>query len=194
MTVAAGAALGVAFGLVLLTRFGVESHEFVGTVLTDPQPAPAFSLTADTGETASLADYEGQVVLLYWGYTFCPDVCPASLAELAAAVSLLGEDKDKVQVAMISVDPMRDTPEVLGDYVDHFDQSFVGFTGTQAEIEQVALDYNVYFAAAEGTAATGYLVDHWAGVMLIDRDGRLVEMLSYGTTSEDIAADVLEWL
>jgi protein SCO1/2 len=189
-----GAITGTVLALLILTQLGGKTHEFVGTVLSNPEPAPAFSLVADTGQRAALADFEGQAVLLYFGYTFCPDICPASLAELADAVSLLGEDGDRVQVAMISVDPIRDTPGVLSEYVDHFDESFIGLTGSEAEIAAVAERYNVFYEAAEGTAATGYLVDHWAGVMLIDPDGRLVELFSYGTTSEDIAADIVEWL
>lgn len=188
-----GAVTGTVLAILILAQFGGETHEFVGTVLSNPEPAPAFSLVADTGERAALADFEGQAVLLYFGYTFCPDICPASLAELADAVSLLGEDRDRVQVAMISVDPVRDTPGLLGEYVDHFDESFIGLTGSEAEIAAVAESYNVFYEPAEGTAA-GYLVDHWAGVMLIDPDGRLVELFSYGTTSEDIAADIVEWL
>ncbi len=194
--VAAGlaAVFGVVVALVVLPLLLEGEHEYVGTLLSNPEPAPEFSLIADTGERSGLDDYEGQVVLIYFGYTFCPDVCPASLAELADAISLLGDDSGEVQVAMISVDPARDTPEVLGDYLDHFDESFVGFTGSDAEIAAVAEGYNVFFEANEGTAATGYLVDHWAGVMVINRDGRLVELFSYGTTSEDMAADLREWL
>lgn len=191
--IVASAALGISVAFLFFALSGDE-HEYVGTVLSNPEPAPAFSLIADTGERSGLDAYDGQVVLLYFGYTFCPDICPASLAELAETVSLLGEDRDAVQVAMISVDPMRDTPEVLGNYLDHFDEAFVGFTGSEAEIAAVAESYDVYYAAAEGTAATGYLVDHWAGIMLIDRDGRLVELFSYGTSSEDMAADIVEWL
>lgn len=193
---AAGAAAvaGFLFALVVLPQITGSDHEYVGTLLSNPEPAPGFSLVADNGDRSGLDDYEGQVVLVYFGYTFCPDICPATLAELAGAVSLLGDDRDRVQVAMISVDPARDTPEILGNYVDHFDESFVGFTGSEAEIAAVADAYNVYFAISEGSTATGYLVDHWSGVMLIDRDGLLVEMFSYGTSSEDMAADIKEWL
>ena len=180
--------------VLVLTQLRGDQHEYVGTLLSNPEPAPAFSLIADDGERSGLDAYEGQVILLYFGYTFCPDICPASLAELADAVSLLGGDGDKVQVAMISVDPARDTPDLLGDYLDHFDEAFVGFTGSEDEIKAVADSYDVFFEVSEGTEATGYLVDHWAGIMLIDREGRLVELLSHGTSSEDIAADIREWL
>ena len=182
----------VGVGLLMLNR---GSHEFVGTVYRDTQAAPVFTLTADTGESVSLDEYRGKVVLIYFGYTFCPDICPASLAELAEARATLdANDRERVQVLMISVDPARDTPEALGDYLDHFDPSFVGFTGTEAEVAAVAADYNVFFQAAAGTAATGYLVDHWAGVYLIDPDGNLVESFGYGTPGEQIAEDIVDWL
>ena len=188
------AALGIAAGavLVLLNR---DPHEFIGTVYANPDPAPGFELTADTGDEVSLDAYQDKVILLYFGYTFCPDVCPASLAELATAVaSLDGAERDDVQVMMISVDPARDTPGVLSAYMDHFDPSFVGLTGSDTDIAAVAGDYNVFYQAHEGTAATGYLVDHWAGVYVIDREGRLVESLSFGTPGEQIALDIKEWL
>jgi len=190
----AAAAAGVVVAIVFLLMAG-DSHEYVGTVYGDPDPAPSFSLTADSGDVVALDEYRGRVVLLYFGYTFCPDVCPASLAELATAVQTLDAgDRDEVQVIMISVDPARDTPEALAEYMDHFDPSFVGFTGTDEEIAAVAADYNVFYEIEEGSVATGYLVNHWAGTYVIDRDGRLVESFSFGTTGEQIAEDVKEWL
>ncbi len=186
--------LGVAVATLFLSM-RQDAHEFIGTVFLNPDPAPQFELTAEDGNRAALNDHRDKVVLLYFGYTFCPDICPASLAELATALdSLEDDDRRDVQVMMITVDPARDTPEVLGQYMDHFDTSFLGLTGTDAEIAAVADDYNVFYQAHEGTAATGYLVDHWAGTYLIDRDGRLVESFSFGTTGEQIATDIEEWL
>jgi protein SCO1/2 len=192
--VAAAALLGVVVALFVVPALVAEPHEFSGTVFSDPAPAPSFTLTADTGERIGVDAYRGKVVLLYFGYTFCPDICPASLAELADAMDDLGDASADVQVVMISVDPARDTPELLGAYVDHFDTSFVGMTGTAEEIASVADLYGVYYQAHEGTAATGYLVDHLASVMLIDREGRLAEIIGFGTTGDLIAADVREWL
>lgn len=188
------AIIGVAVALVfLLANRG--SHEFAGTVFTDRQAAPDFTLTADNGEAVSFDSFRGKVVLVYFGYTFCPDVCPASLAELAAAVDELDpSQREDVQVVMISVDPARDTPQVLDDYLNHFDPAFVGLTGTDEEIAAVAADYNVFYEAHEGTAATGYLVDHWSGVYLVDREGNLTETFGFGTPAGQIAADVAEWL
>lgn len=194
VAVAIAALCGVAVAVFLVPRLVEEPHEFIGTVLSNPDTAPSFTLTADTGQPAGIESYRGQVVLIYFGYTFCPDICPASLAELADAMEELGEKDQDVQVIMISVDPVRDTPDVLGEYLDYFDPDFVGLTGTEAEIAAVAEQYNVFYEANEGTPATGYLVDHWAGVMLIDREGRLAELFSYGTTGAQIAADIEEWL
>jgi len=188
------AAAGILVAVVFLVLRG-EPHTFAGTVYSNPGPAPEFTLTNDSGESGSLTDFRDKVVLLYFGYTFCPDICPASLAELATAVATLDPgDRDRVQVVMISVDPARDTPDVLGSYMDYFDPSFVGYTGTDDEIAAVTAEYGVFYQAHEGTAATGYLVDHWAGTYLIDTEGRLVESFGFGTLGEDIAADVEEWL
>lgn len=192
--VAAAALFGVLVALVVVPRLVDEPHEFAGTLLSNPEQAPEFTLTGDSGEAVSLESYRGKVVLMYFGYTFCPDICPASLAELADAMELLGDRADDVQVVMVSVDPARDTPDVLAEYMDHFDPRFAGLTGTDAEIAGVADSYGVFYEAQEGTAATGYLVDHLASVIVIDGDGRWVEVLSYGTTSEQIAGDVGEWL
>ena len=186
--------LGIVVALFVVPKLVSEPHEFNGTVFSNPEPAPPFTLTADTGERIGIDAYQGKVVLLYFGYTFCPDVCPASLAELADAMDDLGTASKDVQVVMISVDPARDTPQLLGEYVDHFNSSFVGMTGTDEEIATVADRYGVYYQAHEGTAATGYLVDHLASVMLIDRKGRLAEVISFGTPGELIAADVREFL
>jgi protein SCO1/2 len=190
--------VAVILGVVVAGLFlwaGGDPHEFSGTVYTDTEPAPEFTLTADDGQRHSLDEYRGKVVLMYFGYTFCPDVCPTSLAELAVAVASLDpSDREQVQVIMVSVDPARDTPEVLDQYMAHFDPAFVGFTGTDEEVASVAADYNVFYQVQEGTPATGYLVDHWSGVYLIDGEGNLVESFSYGTPGEMIASDVAEWL
>ncbi|MDJ0925975.1 MAG: SCO family protein [Acidimicrobiia bacterium] len=194
LAVAAAALFGVLVALFVVPLLVDEPYEFAGTVLANPDPAPDFTLTGDSGEPVALGSFEGQVVLLYFGYTYCPDVCPATLVELADAMEELGGAADDVQVIMVSVDPARDTPQVLANYMDHFDSRFIGLTGSETEIAQVADLYGVFYEAQEGTVATGYLVDHLASVMVIDKTGQWVEVISYGTSSERIAADVREWL
>jgi protein SCO1/2 len=149
-----------------------------------------FTLMSETGETVTEKDVIDQPTLIYFGYTFCPDVCPATLFELRSAVELLGQQADEVQTIMISVDPERDTPEMLAEYVAHFHPSFIGVTGSPEEIAEVATLYGIFYEAHEGTAATGYLVDHTATVMVIDQSGHLKIVFPFGEPAENIAEDL----
>ncbi len=185
--------LGVVVALAIVVP-RLRPHEFVGTVLDDPEPAPALTLTAAGGEQVSLDDFTGKAVLLYFGYTSCPDVCPTTLAALADALDELGSRRDEVQVVMVTVDPARDTPELLASYVAHFDPSFIGLGGTAEEIATAASAYGIYYQKGEGTVETGYEVDHTAQVMLIDPQGRYREVLPFGLDGAAIAGDVAEYL
>jgi protein SCO1/2 len=185
--------IGLALGLVFVAAIALprlRSYTFHGTVLQSSQPAPNFKLTAANGQKVSLKDFKGKVIMLYFGYTFCPDVCPATLSELSGAMEILGTQAKDVQVIMISVDPERDTPEILAEYVTHFYPSFLGVTGAPEEIAEVAAQYGIFYEAHEGTEATGYLVDHTATVMVIDQDGNLKLAFPFGTSAEDIAEDL----
>jgi protein SCO1/2 len=174
--------------------FGVlprlRPHVFHGAVIQSSTPAPSVDLVAHTGERMSLDDFAGKVVAIYFGYTFCPDVCPTTLSRLAEARRLLTDVADDVQVLMVSVDPERDTPEVLASYVPAFDESFIGLTGTRQEVAQLATVYGVYFEKTEVEGAAGYLVDHTATVMVVDRDGFLKLVLPFDVTAADIADDL----
>jgi protein SCO1/2 len=185
--------LGIVAGFVIIALVALprlRPYTFHGTVLQSPQPAPDFELTASHGQKISLKDFEGKIVMLYFGYTFCPDVCPATLFELRSALELLGQQADEVQTIMISVDPERDTPEMLAEYVAHFHPSFIGVTGSPEEIAEVATLYGIFYEAHEGTAATGYLVDHTATVMVIDQSGHLKLVFPFGEPAENIAEDL----
>jgi protein SCO1 len=130
-------------------------------------------------------------VLLYFGYTYCPDVCPATLATLAQAVAeLSAQDQEKVQVLMVTVDPDRDTAGVLAAYLPHFNDRFLGLTGTDEEIVIAARPFGIYYQRQEGTEASGYLVDHTASVMVVDQDGYLRLIFPFATPAADIAADL----
>ncbi len=181
------------FGLLVgwaVLAFIDASYTYGGTVIQSPDPVRNFTLTGPDGKPVNLADYRGQAVLLYFGYTFCPDVCPATLAEVAKARRQLGKDAEKLQVVMITVDPLRDTPEKLGEYVTHFDPSFIGLTGNENEIATVATIFGIYYEKQEGSEATGYLVDHTASVIVIDQEGYLRLIYPFGTAGEDIAKDL----
>ena len=166
------------------------SYTYHGTVIQSPDPANNFTLTGPDGELVSLDDFRGQAVMLYFGYTFCPDVCPATLVELAKASQRLGKDADKLQVIMVTVDPMRDTPEKLDKYVTHFDPGFLGLTGTEDEIAAAATPFGIYYEKQEGSEATGYLMDHTASVIVVDPEGHLRLIYPFGTSGEDIAEDI----
>lgn len=164
-------------------------HQFSGTVIQSPVEAPDFTLTSDGGPV-SLSDFEGKLVLVYFGYTFCPDICPTTMTDLASAMELLGGDADGVQVVMVSIDPARDDAARMGEYVRFFDDRFVGLTGTEEEIGSVATLYGIFYRAGEGTEATGYLMDHTSTVLVIDREGDLKLVIPFGTEPESIAADL----
>jgi protein SCO1/2 len=169
-------------------------HQFGGTVIDAPQPAYDFSLPSTQGRPLALSELRGKVVLLFFGYTTCPDVCPATLANLNLALQSLGESANRVQVVMVTVDPERDTPERLQAYLDHFDpQHMLGLSGDLATTSQIAGKYGIYFQKRL-TDSGGYLVDHTAYVQLIDAAGLRREVFSFGTPPAAIAADVGYWI
>ena len=182
-----GVFCGAALAGIALPR--LFPYTFHGTILQAPDTAPDFSLTTHTGQPASLRDFRGKLVVMFFGYTHCPDVCPATLGVTAKAMDLLGKKAEDIQVLFITVDPERDTPERLTEYITYFDPNFTGLTGTPEEIAQVAALYGVYYArqAAEGE---GYWLDHTASTLVIDRTGRLKLILPFGTSAEDMAADL----
>ncbi len=181
-------------GLAAIAWFGVlprvRPHIFHGTVIQSSTAAPSVDLLSHEGERVSLEDFEDQVVVMYFGYTYCPDVCPATLADVDEALEMMGDKADDVQVVMVSVDPERDTPPVLARYVPAFNETFLGLTGTRGEVAQLATVYGVYFEKTEVGGAAGYLVDHTATLMVIDKDGYLKLVLPFGTSPQDIADDL----
>ncbi len=172
----------------VLPRF--VPYAFHGQTIQSNQAAPSVELDGSNGETVRLTDFEGKVVVLYFGYIFCPDVCPITLSKLDRAMDILGDDADDVQVIMVSVDPERDTPEALEQYMAHFNPDFIGVTGDADAIDRIATVYGVYYEAEEGSEATGYLVSHTATVMVVDKDGYLKLLLPFEGTAEELAADL----
>lgn len=179
--------------LILVAACGPQTHEFGGLTFDDPEAAPDFTLSAANDQSVSLSDFRGQYVFIYFGYTFCPDLCPDTLAKLARVRKQLGEQGEQMQVIMISVDPDRDTPDKLAEYVSHFDGSFVGLTGSDAEIDATGAAYGLFYQRHEGTAATGYLIDHTARTYLLDPDGRIIVAYPHEATDDAIEAD-MRWL
>ncbi|MFW6182692.1 MAG: SCO family protein [Chloroflexota bacterium] len=184
-------------GLVLLVGGAVAAYsaffrapEFNGTEYPEPRDTPAFTLTGAGGDDVSLGDFHDKVVLIYFGYTFCPDACPTTMADLARVQRQLGDGAEDVQVLMISVDPRRDTPQIAQEYVESFDPSFIGLSGSEAQIAAAAEPFGVFYEAQDDGEGTSYLVDHTARVFLINRQGELQLTYAFGTPQEQIAADV----
>ncbi|MBK7451143.1 MAG: SCO family protein [Anaerolineales bacterium] len=164
-------------------------HTFHGTVIQSPDPSYDFTLTSVNGDV-SPSDYRGKIVLLYFGYTFCPDICPATLASVAQALRDMGTKAEDIQLIMVSLDPGRDTPEKLAEYVAHFHPSFIGITGTQAQLDEVASLYGIYYQKTQGSDASGYLIDHTATLLVLDREGYLKLVFPFGVTPQEIADDL----
>ncbi|MCB8923604.1 MAG: SCO family protein [Ardenticatenaceae bacterium] len=177
--------------LIATGTWQIGPPEFHGMVIQAPQPANNFTLYGADDQPISLRDFRGKTVLLYFGYTFCPDVCPATMVELKQMMADLGNDAENVQVIMISVDPERDTPASLQDYVSHFHPSFIGLTGhNEDEVLAVTTPLGVFYEKHEGTAASGYLIDHTATVSVIDKEGYLRLVYPFGVTGSEMAADL----
>lgn len=166
-----------------------------GAQLAPPPRGGDFTLQGADG-SVSLKAFRGKVVLVYFGYTFCPDICPTALAFAAQGVSLLSdEERKRVQLIFISVDPKRDTPERLREYVHYFNPAFIGVTGAEAVLEEVAARYGAAFRVYPAeNSATGYLVDHTAALYVVGPRGDLQGALAHGTPPQEIAAAIRESL
>ena len=169
-----------------------SGRELRGAAYAEPYPpAPGFELTSGNGNDFRLSEMRGNIVLLFFGYTTCPDVCPTTMAELKSVTDRLGPEKAKnVKVLLVTVDPGRDTPQRMQEYVNHFNKDFVGLTGTQTELSRVWSDYGIFRQIVDEGSASGYGIDHTARVTLIDQDGNLRASYGFDTPVDDIVHDV----
>ena len=167
---------------------------FNSSDITGINYAQGFSLPDSAGKTRTLAEFKGKAVVVFFGYTHCPDVCPITLAELKEAKRLLGKDGEQVQGVFITLDPARDTPEVLRQYVPAFDPSFVGLVGNEAQTAQTAKDFRVYFQKSAGSAPGQYTVDHTAASFVFDKQGRPRLYVRYNQGADKLAADLRQIL
>ncbi len=182
--------------LLVIVTFAVfifaKADEFRGTYYAEPYPVAAeIELPRADGSNFKLSEARGNVVLLFFGYTACPDVCPTTLAELKLALAALKpEEADQINVLFVTVDPERDTPERVQEYVDHFNTTFIGLSGTETALAKVWNDYGIFREIVNGESAAGYLVNHTARVTLVDRQGNLRLSFPYDAPVEDIIHDL----
>ena len=160
---------------------------FRNTDITGADYGKELALTDHTGKTRTLADFRGKVVVVFFGYTHCPDVCPTTLAELKAAKEQLGADGDRVQVLFVTVDPERDKRELLANYVPAFDPSFLGLYGDAAATARVAKEFRVFYQKAPGKTPESYTVDHTSGSYVFDPRGRLRLLVRPGNVPNLVA-------
>ena len=180
--------IGIAMGMVALLP---QEETFRGTLYEPAQKAPEVALTRSDGSVYRLSDQRGKVVLLFFGYTSCPDVCPITLSELKEVNEKLGEETGQVQVVFLTVDPERDTPEVIQKFVSIFNPAFIGLSGKLQELEPVWKEYGVYREIEQASSsALGYEVTHTARVYVIDQEGNLRLSYSFGTPTDDILHDL----
>ena len=164
---------------------------FRGSDISGSNFGQHLALTDHNGRAVVLESFRGKVVVLFFGYTHCPDVCPTTLSDLSEALKLLPRGAlDKIQVLFVTVDPERDTPEILKAYVPYFHPAFLGLYGTPAQVALAAKEFRIVYRRHVDPGASGYLVDHSAGSYVLDSHGRMRLYLPYGDKVQDIAADL----
>ena len=177
-----------AFGMI--AACSDSKPQFAAIDISGADYAKDFALTDHNGQPRSIKDFAGKVVVLFFGYTQCPDVCPTSMTELAEVKKLLGADGDKLQGLFVTIDPARDTPEMLKAYMANFDPGFLALYATPDKLALMAKDYKVYYKKVEGKTPTSYSMDHSAGSYVYDTQGRLRLYTRYGSGAAAMASDI----
>lgn len=168
--------------------------KFNSVDITGANYAQGFALTDAQGQRRTLAEFRGKVVVVFFGFAQCPDICPSTLSQMAEIKRRLGSDGDKLQAIFITVDPERDTPAVLAQYVPAFDPSFIGLYGSREETAKVAKDFKVFYQKVPGKTPTSYTIDHTAGSYVFDTEGRVRLYVKHGQPLEATLADIKQLL
>lgn len=164
--------------------------KFTAIDITGAEYARDFALADHNGQTRTLKDFSGKIVMMFFGYTQCPDVCPTSMSEMATIKKLLGKDGDRLQGLFVTLDPERDKPEMLKSYMENFDPTFLALVPTLAQLPTLTKDYKVYYKKVDGPTPTSYTLDHTAGSYVYDTRGKLRLFTRYGTKAELTVADL----
>ncbi len=180
----------LAAALVFLAGCGPSGPSFRNVDITGADFGKDFALTDHTGKPRTLADFRGKVVVMFFGYTRCPDVCPSTLAELKQVLGKLGDNASRVQVLFITVDPERDTQALLAQYVPAFDPGFLGLHGDLGATAKVAREFKVFYQKVPGSKPDNYTMDHTAASYVFDAQGRLRLLVKHGSGGEALVQDL----
>lgn len=175
---------------IFLAACSPDKPQFKSIDMTGADYAKDFALPDQNGQTRSIRDFAGKVVVVFFGFTQCPDVCPTSMTELAGIKKSLGADGSKLQAIFISLDPERDTPEILKAYMGNFDPTFLALRPSMEQLPVVAKDFKIYYKKVEGRTASSYSMDHSAGNYIYDTQGRLRLYNRYGSGAEGLTQDI----
>jgi protein SCO1/2 len=178
----------------LLSACSEKKAAFASVDVTGADYAKDFALNDFNGQLRHIKDFAGKAVVVFFGYTQCPDVCPTSMAELAEVKKLLGKDGDKLQGIFVTVDPARDTPEILKAYMANFDPTFLALVPTPEQLAATAKDFKMYYKKVEGKTPTSYTMDHSAGSYVYDPKGQLRLFTRYGSGAKVLAGDIQQLL
>lgn len=187
---ALGGAVALSITAGLLVACSPDKPSFRSIDLTGADYAQGFSLADHNGQPRTLKDFAGKIIVVFFGFTQCPDVCPTSMAELAQVKQLLGPDGGRLQGIFITLDPERDTPELLKAYMANFDPSFLALRPTLAQLPQVSKDFKIYYKKVDGKTPGSYTLDHSAGSYVYDAKGQLRLYSRYGAGAEALASDI----
>ncbi len=180
--------------LSLLTACSETTPKFTAIDITGANYARDFSLTDHNGQVRSLKDFNGKIVMVFFGYTQCPDVCPTSMLEMVQIKKLLGSQGERLQGLFVTVDPERDKPEMLKPYMENFDPTFLALYTSADKLTALAKEFRVYYKKVDGPTPTSYTIDHTAGSYVYDTSGKLRLFTRYGTRPELTVADIRQLL
>jgi protein SCO1/2 len=176
--------------LLTLLACSESKPAFTGVDITGADYATGFALTDHNGQARTLADFKGKAVVVFFGFTQCPDVCPTSMTEMAEAKKLLGPDGERLQGLFVSIDPQRDTPEIMKAYLASFDPTFLALYAAPDKLPDLAKSYRIYYKKVDGKTPTSYTMDHSAGSYVYDPKGRIRLYHRYGSGAQALAADL----
>ncbi|CAM8400670.1 SCO family protein [Candidatus Methylopumilus planktonicus] len=167
-----------------------QNQTFVGTDISSVPIDTTFRLKDFNGRIRTLEDFKGKVVVIFFGFTHCPDICPTTLTDLKKTMALLKDKASDVQVIFITLDPARDTEDVLKKFIPTFDSSFLGLTGSESDINKVISQFKIFYQKVNDGSKSGYTIDHSAGLYVLDKNGNIKLHTSHGQKPEDLASDL----